>query len=63
MFTCNGALCVGCGSCVRACPMGYLQLVDGKAAPRERRRCIGCMHCVAACPKKAVHFDDGMPLF
>ena len=61
MFTCDGERCVGCGSCVRACPMGYLQLDGGKAAPRERRRCIGCGHCVAACPKKAVHFDELAP--
>lgn len=61
MFTCDGEKCVGCGACVRACPMGYLQLDGGKVAPREKRRCIACGHCVAACPKQAVHFDECAP--
>lgn len=47
-------LCVGCGSCARLCPMGYLKLEDGRPSVRERRRCIACGHCVATCPKKAV---------
>lgn len=61
MFTCDAEKCIGCGSCVRVCPMGYLKLEDGRPAPRERRRCISCMHCAAACPKRAVHFDE-LPL-
>ena len=46
--------CVGCGSCVRLCPMGYLKLEEKRPDVRERRRCIECGHCVAACPKQAV---------
>ncbi len=58
MFTCIKEQCIGCGSCVRVCPMGYLTMEDGHPAPRERRRCIACMHCASACPKQAVHFDE-----
>ena len=39
--------CVGCGSCVRLCPMGYLVMEDGVPRIRERRRCIECGHCEA----------------
>ncbi len=46
--------CVGCGSCVRVCPMGYLTLEDKVPQVRQRRRCIECGHCVATCPKQAV---------
>ena len=46
--------CVGCGSCVRLCPMGYLKLEEKRPVVRERRRCIECGHCAAACPKQAV---------
>ena len=49
--------CVGCGSCVRLCPMGYLKLEEGKPVIWERRRCIACGHCAAACPKKAVTLE------
>lgn len=53
--------CVRCGSCVRLCPMGYLELGDGVPQPRERRRCIQCGHCEAACPTRALslHLERG----
>lgn len=54
MVKINTERCVGCGSCVRLCPMGYLTLEDGVPRIRERRRCIGCGHCMATCPKQAV---------
>ena len=56
MITFDPTKCVGCGSCVRVCPMGYLGMEDRIPAPRERRRCIQCGHCVATCPTKALHF-------
>lgn len=46
--------CVRCGSCVRLCPMGYLELGDGTPRPRARRRCIQCGHCEATCPTRAL---------
>ena len=57
--------CVGCGSCVRLCPMGYLMLEEGKPRVRARRRCIQCGHCAAACPKQAVTltFPEGVDAF
>lgn len=54
MITFNLSRCVGCGSCVRVCPMGYLTLEDKVPQVRQRRRCIECGHCVATCPKQAV---------
>ena len=54
MITFDPTKCVGCGSCVRVCPMGYLGMEDGIPAPRERRRCIQCGHCVATCPHQAI---------
>ena len=60
MITVHSESCIGCGVCQRLCCMGYLQVADGKAAPKERRRCISCGHCVSACPKNAIEltFDN-----
>lgn len=50
------SLCIGCGKCIRGCPMGVF--VPGTPTPEvhPRRRCIECMHCAAGCPKKAIRF-------
>jgi thioredoxin reductase (NADPH) len=47
--------CLGCGSCVRACPEGgILGLIDGKAELVEPSHCIGHGACKAACPGDAI---------
>ena len=52
--------CIGCGQCVRGCPMAVI--VQGAEDPKPRihpkRRCIQCMHCAAGCPKKAIRFEE-----
>ena len=49
------AKCIGCGSCVRACPEGdILGLIDGKAELVEPSHCIGHGACKAACPANAI---------
>ncbi len=45
--------CIGCGTCVRVCPQGNIQLVGGK--PRFGSNCIGCLSCVQFCPKAAIN--------
>ena len=49
------AKCLGCGSCVRACPEGkILGLINGKADLVEPSHCIGHGACKAACPANAI---------
>jgi thioredoxin reductase (NADPH) len=49
------AKCIGCGSCVRACPEGQiLGLINGKAELLEPSHCIGHGACKAACPADAI---------
>ncbi len=40
--------CTGCGSCVKACPVGNIHLTEGK--PSFSGDCQRCMGCVQFCP-------------
>lgn len=48
----DGSRCIGCGACVRQCPVGNLRLEAGKARPLGQ--CALCYRCVNLCPKQAV---------
>jgi electron transport complex protein RnfB len=69
------ALCVACGSCVRACPKKIIELMPREArvwVPCSTRDpgktvkgicgvgCISCRMCVKVCPAKAVDLKDGV---
>lgn len=47
------ASCLGFGTCVRACPIGAIRIVDGLARV-DSGLCTGCGACVVACPTKVV---------
>ncbi len=52
--------CIGCGSCVKACPEGdILGLIDGKAHLVTPSHCIGHGACKQACPTKAIDLVFG----
>lgn len=47
--------CIGCGSCVTACPEGtVIGLIHGKAQLINPAKCIGHGACKAACPFDAI---------
>ena len=46
--------CDGCGDCVEQCPMGVLQMVDGKSQAVNEEECITCRLCETVCPKFAI---------
>ena len=47
--------CIGCSSCMRACPEGkILGLINGKAELVEPSHCIGHGACKTACPTNAI---------
>lgn len=51
----NPSLCLGCGTCVRACPEGnVLGIIGGKAQLIEPSHCIGHGACKTACPTDAI---------
>ena len=49
------AKCIGCGTCVAACPENQvLGLIDGKAELINPTHCIGHGACKTACPVFAI---------
>lgn len=54
------AKCIGCGSCVAACPEDdVLGVVYGKAVIINGIRCVGHGHCEKACPVSAIKVGLG----
>lgn len=46
--------CNGCGLCEKKCPLGNIEIVDGK--PQWNGSCTHCMACIAYCPKEAIEY-------
>jgi thioredoxin reductase/ferredoxin len=53
------AKCIGCGSCVPACPEHALGLINGKGALVDPTHCIGHGACAAACPVHGIDLVFG----
>lgn len=56
----NASMCIGCGSCVHACPeTGTLELEAGKAILAHSERCTGHAKCADVCPTQAITVSVG----
>ena len=49
--------CVGCGECVKYCPMSVFAVVNRKALPVEQDICLECGTCIRNCPEKAIRIE------
>ncbi|MCG8400933.1 MAG: 4Fe-4S binding protein [Firmicutes bacterium] len=47
------SLCIGCGACVKMCPLGAIT-VRANLARVDGARCDECEECIFACPKGAI---------
>ena len=58
-LACRDSLCIGCGSCIEACPDKALSFGDNPESPRitvDRAICCSCGTCIEACPSGALRF-------
>lgn len=46
--------CIGCGQCVKNCPMNNITLKDRK--PIWGKQCTHCMACICYCPTEAIEY-------
>ena len=46
--------CIGCSSCVAACPNGAIQLTSDGIKPVEGSHCVQCGKCTEVCPTTAL---------
>jgi thioredoxin reductase len=52
-------VCVGCGTCVAACPESGALAMQGRLAVVNREACVAHGECVAACPVGAILMTNG----
>ncbi len=49
--------CVGCGTCVDACPEAAIEM-DDEFAKIDEKRCNDCGTCVDSCPTQAITLEN-----
>ena len=50
--------CNACGLCACICPIGAIEMADGKPA-WVKKQCTQCMGCINRCPKRAIQYGTG----
>lgn len=46
--------CVACGCCVKVCPLGAIQIMNGIMAEVDMTKCVGCGKCAKECPASLI---------
>ena len=53
--------CVGCGCCLKVCPMNAIRIFRGIFAKVDESRCVGCGKCVRECPASVIALKEVSP--
>ncbi len=53
----NQEKCIGCQACLQVCPVGAIQMKEGKAEI-DMNKCIRCGKCHNVCPHEAIRHDS-----
>lgn len=48
------SLCVGCGCCVKVCPLSAVAIYKGIYALVNEEKCVGCGKCAEVCPASVI---------
>lgn len=51
-------LCVGCGCCVKVCPLNAIRVVGGMWAQADPEKCVGCGKCAKECPASVIEIQE-----
>ena len=49
--TVDKRICVACGACEKACPLGAIKVHRGCFAKVAQDKCVGCGKCEKVCPQ------------
>ena len=55
IVTVNQNECIGCGKCLKNCPLGIFELQYEKAVPMRELDCVQCRLCQSYCPTRAIY--------
>lgn len=53
--TINQSACIGCGKCVKVCPLKIIEVKDYKALPVKELDCTLCRLCIMNCKERAIN--------
>ncbi len=50
--------CVACGTCVKVCPIGAIEIKKGVMAEVIFEKCVGCGKCAMECPASIIQIQE-----
>ena len=51
-------ICVACGACEKACPLGAIKVHRGCFAKVAQDKCVGCGKCEKVCPANSITMES-----